>query len=88
MRKPRPKKQPLHVEVVYAPRDDSEQRWNAALDIIADAFAERILEKSRAEAAAEMGLTPAEVDLEPRRVAQIARAHGDSLVGEDKTTKR
>lgn len=78
------KKQPLFVEVVHVPREDAQRRWDTALDIIADAFAERILEKARAEAAAELGLTPGEVAPEPNRIAEIARAHGIALVGGDR----
>lgn len=78
------KKQPLHVEVVCVPRENALRSWDRALDILADAFAQTILDKARAEAAAELGVTPSEVAPEPNRIAEIARAHGLSLVGGDR----
>lgn len=78
------KKQPLRVEVVHVPREHALRSWDSALDLLADAFAQRILDKARAEAAAELGLTPDEVAPEPDRTAELARAHGLALVGGDR----
>ncbi len=69
---------------LQVPRENARRSWDSALDLLADAFAQRILDKSRAEAAAELGLTPSEVAPDPSRVAEIARAHGRSLVGGDR----
>ena len=77
-------KQSLRVEVIHVPREHALRSWDSALDLLADAFAQRILDKARAEAAAELGLTPAEVAPEPNRIGDIARAHGLSLVGGDR----
>jgi hypothetical protein len=78
------KKQPLRVEVTHVPREHALRSWDSALDLLADAFAQRILDKARAEAAAELGLTPDEVAPEPDRTAELARAHGLALVGGDR----
>ncbi|MEQ1566324.1 MAG: hypothetical protein ABMA64_11850, partial [Myxococcota bacterium] len=59
------KKQPLRVEVIHVPREHALRSWDSALDLLADAFAQRILDKARAEAAAELGLTPDQVAPEP-----------------------
>ncbi|MEQ1501573.1 MAG: hypothetical protein ABMB14_05050 [Myxococcota bacterium] len=77
-------KKPLRVQVVQVPRENARRSWDSALDLLADAFAQRILDKSRAEAAAELGLTPSEVAPDPNGIAEIARAHGLSLVGGDR----
>lgn len=78
------KKQPLRVEVVHVPREHALRSWDSALDLLADAFAQRILDKARAEAAAELGLTADQVAPETDRTAELARAHGLALVGGDR----
>lgn len=77
------KKQPLRVEIVVVPRYDALRNWDTALDIIADEIARDILERSRDEAAAELGLVRTD-NAESNGIAEMARAHGMSLVGGDK----
>jgi hypothetical protein len=74
-------KQPLRVQVTLAPKPDALRSWNSALDLLADWLAADILERARAEAAAELGVTPTEIAPDPNDVAAAVRAHGDSLVG-------
>jgi hypothetical protein len=77
----KPTKQPLTVQVTLASTPDALRSWNSALDLLADWLATDILERARAEAAAELGVAPAQIAPDPNGVAEAVRAHGESLVG-------
>lgn len=77
-------KQVLRVEVVAIPSADAERNWKSILDILADAFAQQILAEARAAAAAELGISPSELEPDGDDVADLARSHGLSLVGGDR----
>ena len=76
-----PTKQPLSVQVTLAAAPDALRSWDSALDLLADWMATEILEESRAEAAAELGVAPADVAPMPNGVASAVRAHEQRVVG-------
>jgi hypothetical protein len=71
----------MQVRLTNVPAADAIRSWCSALDILAVGIATDILERARAEAAEELGLSPAEVAAEPCGVAELARSHGQGLVG-------
>lgn len=77
----KPQKQPLRVTLTHVPRADALRSWSSALDLIADWMAKEVLAQARADAAAELGLSPGEIAPEPNDVTEIARAHGERLLG-------
>ena len=56
-----PRKPNLEIEVVYVPGPDYEEHLNGALDVLADALAERLIAKARQQVADELGVRPEEL---------------------------
>ena len=54
----RPRKPNLEIEVVYVPDPDYEEHLNGALNVLADALAERLIAKARQQVADELGVRP------------------------------
>lgn len=73
--------QPLSVELTLVPEPDAVRSWNSALDLLADWMAKEVLEQSRADAAAELGVAPGDIAPEPNDVPEVVRAHGERLLG-------
>lgn len=73
--------QPLRVQLTLVPEPDAVRSWNSALDLLADWMAKDVLAQARAEAAAELGVEPGDIATEPNDTAQVARAHGQRLLG-------
>ncbi len=73
--------QPLRVKLIHVPSEDARQNWNEALDLLADWIANEMLEEARQEVAAQLGVSPDAVAPPPNDTAQVARAHGQRLLG-------
>jgi hypothetical protein len=73
--------QPLRVTLIHVPAEDARQNWNEALDLLADWIANEMLEEARQEVAAQLGVSPDAVAPAPNDTAQVARAHGQRLLG-------
>ena len=54
----RPRKPNLEIEVVYVPDPNYDEHLNGALNVLADALAERLIAKARQQVADERGVPP------------------------------
>ncbi len=57
----------LRFEVVALPTADAEQQFDACLDMLADALADRLIARARASIAAELGVDEDRIDRETAR---------------------
>ena len=65
----RPRKPNLEIEVVYVPDPDYDEHLNGALNVLADALAERLIAKARQQVADELGI----------RLEQLGRAQTERI---------
>ena len=64
----------LRGVIIEEPDPDAAAAWDAALDIIADAFAEQLISEARADAAERLGLTEEALDHRRESLTKAARA--------------
>lgn len=62
----------LRIEVVPVPSEDAHRAQQGFLNVLADALAERLIAKARAEIAAELGVDESRIDREASRAAREA----------------
>lgn len=73
----------LRIEVVPVSTEDAQRALEGFLNVLADALAERLIAKARAEIAAELGVDEAGIDRESSRAAREAGlTHGLTGFGE------
>ena len=65
----------LRPVVRFEPDPDAQRSYDAALDLIADAIAEQLINEARAEIAAELGLNSAAMHREGESLTQAAQDH-------------
>ena len=78
--KPRPHPV-LRVIVRPIETEDAQRLWDEAIDAFAEALADRLIAKARAQIAAELGVDEATIDRERGRITEEADAHGAHLLG-------
>lgn len=64
----------LRGVVIEEPDPEAVAAWDAALDIIADAFADQLIAEARAEAAARLGVDEASIDHRRESLTRVAGA--------------
>lgn len=61
------------------PREDAEQSFAAALDLLAEGLAQLVIEDARAEVAARLGVAPEQIDREERELDGADQAWREAL---------
>lgn len=78
----KPTKYPaLRVIVRPIETEDAARLWNEAIDTLAEALADRLIAKARAEVAAELGLDEERIDRERGRVVVDADEQDPTTLG-------
>ena len=65
----------LRPVIRFEPDPEAQRSYDAALDLIADAIAEQLINEARAEIAAELGLDAGSMHREPESLTRAAQAH-------------
>lgn len=78
----KPTKYPA-LRVIVAPieTDDATRLWNEAIDTFAEALADRLIAKARAQVAAELGIDEERIDRERGRVVAEVDDDGAGILG-------
>ncbi len=71
----------LHPVIVFEPDPEAQRSHEAAMNLIADALAEMLIEEARAEVADELGLDEDELNHDHGSVTTTARAELGMLGG-------
>jgi hypothetical protein len=71
----------LHPVIVFEPDPEAQRSHEAAMNLIADALAEMLIEEARAEVADELGLDEADLNHDRGSVTKAARAELGMLGG-------
>lgn len=70
----------LRVIVRPIQTEDAQRLWDEAIDAFAEALADLVIAKARAQVAADLGVDEASIDRERGNVVEDADAHGESLL--------
>jgi hypothetical protein len=71
----------MQIEVIRTPHPDAEREAATALDFLAEALADRLIDRARQEVARMRGVSEKDIDREHERVAEAARALSTMGVG-------
>lgn len=74
-------KHPLTLRAIRVPRRDAERAFDTALDLLAEGLATVVIDESRAEVAARMGVAPESIDREQHDLDAVLRRVADPLAG-------
>ena len=74
-------KHPLTLRAIRVPRRDAERAFHSALDLLAEGLATVVIDETRAEVAARLGVPPESIDREQHDLEDVLRGVSDPLAG-------